>query len=753
MSTTSISIRSLMLGVITAGFVTAFLPTLARSQEIPPVGDSTDVEVLTRGPVHEAFAEVAGEPQPGLVVPTEPPAAIDEVPPEFKPEDGTATWIPGYWGWDDERNDFFWVSGVWRVPPPDMRWVAGYWSKVDTGWQWTPGFWIGAETREVRYYDAPPASLEIGPTSVSPGDDYFWNPGYWNYYDVGYRWRPGYWAPFRTNWIWCPARYSWTPAGCVYIPGYWDYRFTQRGCLYSSVYFRRGYYTQPGFIYRPGFAINVGNLFVHLWVRPNYCHFYYGNYYGGNYGRWGYTPWCNYRPWRGNYDPVLNHLQCQYRQQGIDYAGRLDGWNRHYNNNVTSRPPRNWNEQVRLVADIGGNPSANVALRQNIFAVDLNDSARREALSVKLARLDDGQQRLALTTAREARELGKQRIDLEKRGEKLAFDTGRGPNLDLTKGGKNGKSGSAGGPQRNPERRDTLKLPTVAIDPNVDAKIKERIKLTPPKLDDQPRETGRGQPSGKNPVDGKRVPDRVRQPDFDFSRPGQPKVDLPTDKVPDIKVPGSGDRPGKPDRGPKPGSPRSGDRGPRSDVPRVDAPPLDDSPRVKLPGGSVPPREDREPKVDKQPRPDRQPKVDKQPVPDSQPRFELPKQAPVPRDSAPADSPPRVKKPKPEKPTAMVPRTVPGGEGRSRIELPRGSSPLAPQPRIAVPQERAPRVAQPRVQAPKRQSPRSEAPVIRAPKVETPHVEAPRVPTPRTPEPAPQGNRSGGGSGREKKRK
>lgn len=33
------------------------------------------------------------------------------LPPDQKPEGDDVAWIPGYWAWDDERNDFLWVSG------------------------------------------------------------------------------------------------------------------------------------------------------------------------------------------------------------------------------------------------------------------------------------------------------------------------------------------------------------------------------------------------------------------------------------------------------------------------------------------------------------------------------------------------------------------------------------------------------------------------------------------------------------------
>jgi hypothetical protein len=45
------------------------------------------------------------------------------MPPDEKPE-GEVIWINGYYAWDDERNDFLWVSGIWRTPPPSKRWVC-----------------------------------------------------------------------------------------------------------------------------------------------------------------------------------------------------------------------------------------------------------------------------------------------------------------------------------------------------------------------------------------------------------------------------------------------------------------------------------------------------------------------------------------------------------------------------------------------------------------------------------------------------
>src|SRR5262245_62751769 len=109
-----------------------------RAEERLPEG----AEILGRGPIHEAFAQPLGteKPEGPPTVDKQPPDPIQEIPPEQKPE-GNSAWVPGYWQWDEGKEDFLWVSGVWRVAPPDRKWVPGFWKHSDDGWQWISGSW------------------------------------------------------------------------------------------------------------------------------------------------------------------------------------------------------------------------------------------------------------------------------------------------------------------------------------------------------------------------------------------------------------------------------------------------------------------------------------------------------------------------------------------------------------------------------------------------------------------------------------
>src|SRR5205809_1081297 len=103
----------LLLGII--GLLTMFvLASWGVSQEHanPPKDDlvlQNPIEVQTRGPLHEAYAQPFDmKTEPGPMLPKEPPPPINEEPPEQRPEAENAQWIPGYWSWDLERKDYLW---------------------------------------------------------------------------------------------------------------------------------------------------------------------------------------------------------------------------------------------------------------------------------------------------------------------------------------------------------------------------------------------------------------------------------------------------------------------------------------------------------------------------------------------------------------------------------------------------------------------------------------------------------------------
>src|SRR6185437_845057 len=94
------------------GLWLAAAPARAQQTPPPPPIPPEEVEVLARGPVHEAYAEPTEvRPDPSPVIPRQPPAPIEELPPDQRPEGDNVQWIPGYWAWQTDPGDFVWVSG------------------------------------------------------------------------------------------------------------------------------------------------------------------------------------------------------------------------------------------------------------------------------------------------------------------------------------------------------------------------------------------------------------------------------------------------------------------------------------------------------------------------------------------------------------------------------------------------------------------------------------------------------------------
>lgn len=394
---------------------------VAQAEGTQSVGTSEKApEVLTRGPIHEAFAEYYNvEPTPGITVGKRPPEPIAEIPPEQIPEGDNVTWIPGYWAWEDEAERFIWISGLWRVVPPDQRWVPGYWAAADKGFQWISGFWTAADTGELEYFPEPPNSPESGPNVAAPSEDCFWVPGCWVDGDLNYRWRPGYWSNSHEDWVWIPQRYVWTPRGCILVNGYWDYRLSQRGVLFSPVAFHHDCYSQPCERYSPSAVVDASLILIHLFVRPGYCHYYFGDYYDQRHDLRGIRPWHSYHDHGRHYDPVFAYYHWHYGRHGTDIAGRMRSWHGFFRGHKELRPPHSLTAQ----ADFLKRHAHDERAKHSLLGRALNDVTGRSETSHTFRRLDDGRRQHWGQVAGRIRGLETKRLEVERPGHKKA-DTG-----------------------------------------------------------------------------------------------------------------------------------------------------------------------------------------------------------------------------------------------------------------------------------------------------------------------------------------
>ncbi len=187
---------------------------------------------------HEALTDTLGNIVDSIIVksaPPEPRAEVMRI--ETRPAEN-AVWIPGYWQWDTDANNYEWVPGTWRRAIPGMAWSPGRWNEVANGYEWSPGYWNDESpasapvavptTRTVLVQEAPPALREeIRP--VSPGDGMVWIAGNWSHDKGEYEWTSGRWErPAVEHMTWSPARWHHSSAGFGFTRGHWDYPVESR---------------------------------------------------------------------------------------------------------------------------------------------------------------------------------------------------------------------------------------------------------------------------------------------------------------------------------------------------------------------------------------------------------------------------------------------------------------------------------------------------------------------------------------------
>lgn len=382
-----------------------------------------DVEILTRGPVHEAFAEsVSFDPEAGLIVSSAPPEDIEELPPEQQPDGDNVTWIPGYWAWDDDRSDFLWISGIWRNLPPERQWVPGYWDALEGGqYQWTSGYWSDAETTEVAYIPtAPPRSVDVGPNIAAPSEDHTWIPGNWVYGEQNrYAWRPGYWNPLRPNWTWVPSRYTWTRRGYVYIDGYWDYAVAGRGVVFAPVYFNRHVYSQPDYYYTPSIVVSLNVFSAHLFIRPRSGHYYFGDYYAPRYRDNGFYASHSWHSGGRGYDPIYAYNRWSHRDDRNWVRRHEDNYN-YFRDNDRFRPPHTWSAMQNLRGEKFDDDRGRSRLFANSFDRVVKDPERGQ----KFHSIDKDRRNQFVSQGKEMRKFGQERRKSEARGI-LAEDAAR----------------------------------------------------------------------------------------------------------------------------------------------------------------------------------------------------------------------------------------------------------------------------------------------------------------------------------------
>jgi hypothetical protein len=248
--------------------------------------------------IHEAFITKISSMIALEAIEQTPPQEIQErIPRQIDPR---SMWVPGYWAWSQNINDFIWISGVWRVPPPAMGWIPGEWKLMDEGWVWLEGFWSPSPLKKLTFNDSPPPEpLDDQNVPPPPNDNFFWRSGYWKFYPEQhqYLWSFGNWEPLDPNWILVPAQYIWRPEGYALIPAFWDWVLMARGRVYPPKQIPA--YQRGGAEYLPQNPILPEYIMMQMFTDyPDYAYLYeYYYHYNPQFWQDVAPPWWAWINW------------------------------------------------------------------------------------------------------------------------------------------------------------------------------------------------------------------------------------------------------------------------------------------------------------------------------------------------------------------------------------------------------------------------------------------------------------------------
>jgi len=154
-------------------------------------------------------------------------------------------------------------------------------------------------------------------------------------------------------------------------------------------------------------VVNSAVFVSHLFLRPRYGHYYFGDYYGSNYSDAGFSPWFSFHSSRRGYDPIYANQRWQHRQDRA-WEQRAEANFRNLRDNENARPPRNWASQTALTGREDASNRGNI-----IVAQKLEELAQRRDGQLRLQPVDPAERQQFGQRVQEYRKYLQQRQQLE----------------------------------------------------------------------------------------------------------------------------------------------------------------------------------------------------------------------------------------------------------------------------------------------------------------------------------------------------
>ena len=153
--------------------------------------------------------------------------------------------------------------------------------------------------------------------------------------------------------------------------------------------------------------IDLGVFANHLFLRPQYQHYYFGDYYSANYQAAGFYPSYSYNSGRYGYDPIYAHQRWQHRQDG-QWQHRMAADFQNRRDHEDARPPRTLAAQRALNAGGARSPEANPAV-----AVPFSQFTKSQNSPIRYQPVDQSERQKLGQRGQDVQRFGEERQKLE----------------------------------------------------------------------------------------------------------------------------------------------------------------------------------------------------------------------------------------------------------------------------------------------------------------------------------------------------
>ena len=121
--------------------------------------------------------------------------------------------------------------------------------------------------------------------------------------------------------------------------------------MFAPVYFESGVYARRGYRYSPTIVIGVGVFSDHLFLRPRYHHYYFGDYYAASYSSGGFYASFSFESRHYGYDPIFAHERWEHRQDH-EWEHHVETTYQYRRDHEDARPPRTWAAQRSISVSV-----------------------------------------------------------------------------------------------------------------------------------------------------------------------------------------------------------------------------------------------------------------------------------------------------------------------------------------------------------------------------------------------------------------